>query len=161
MLEPGTYILRLSSWKQFLAGYDKNGRPVNKACCQAKPYRSWSLRVYGFNVTVNLFKFNTKCCFLWDEEILSVRIHILWSGIVWRFFLSFLCKLNTNLIFDFYNDSFFSPWSTTHPSAKCAKIFEILSCLHIRSDLAHPILIKMYSYHLLCIKIHNFLQYIY
>ena len=53
MLEPGTYIMRLSSWKQFLAGYDGNGNPINKAVMQAKPYRSWSVRMYGFNIKVN------------------------------------------------------------------------------------------------------------
>ena len=53
MLEPGTYIMRLSSWKQFLAGYDGNGNPINKAVMQAKPYRSWTVRMYGFNIKVN------------------------------------------------------------------------------------------------------------
>ena len=56
MLEPGTYIMRLSSWKQFLAGYDGNGNPINKAVMQAKPYRSWSVRMYGFNIKVMQLK---------------------------------------------------------------------------------------------------------
>ena len=56
MLEPGTYIMRLSSWKQFLAGYDGNGNPINKAVMQAKPYRSWTVRMYGFNIKVKKLK---------------------------------------------------------------------------------------------------------